>query len=97
MSIEPLSNYVLVKKDEEKSTTKGGILLTDVTKELPSTGTVIAIGPGKYCEQTGVLIPMQVSVGDRVFFLKLGGQKVEDESGDDLVILKAEELLGIIK
>ena len=97
MKIEPLSNYVLVKKDEEKSETHSGILLTDATKELPSTGTVVAVGPGKYCEQTGVLIPVQVKKGDRVFFLRLGGQKVEDESGDNLVILKSEELLGIIR
>ena len=97
MIIEPLSNYVLVKKDSEKSETNSGILLTDNTKELPSTGTVVAVGPGKYCEQTGVLIPVQVKPNDRVFFLRLGGQKVEDESGDDLVILKSEELLGIIR
>ena len=95
--IEPLSNYVLVKKDEEKSQTNGGILLTDATKELPSTGTVVSIGPGKYCEQTGQLIPVQVKPGDKVFFLRLGGQRVEDDSGDELVILKSEELLGIIR
>lgn len=97
MSIEPLSNYVLVKKDEEKETTNGGIILTDAVKEKPSTGTVVAVGPGKYCEQTGNLIPMQVKVGDRVFFLRLGGQKIEDEDGTELTVLKPEELLGIIR
>ena len=97
MSIEPLSNYVLVKKDEEKEVSNGGIILTDAVKEKPSTGTVIAVGPGKYCEQTGNLIPMQVKPGDRVFFLRLGGQRIEDEDGTELTVLKPEELLGIIK
>ena len=97
MNIEPLSNYVLVKKDEEKDTSNGGIILTDAVKEKPSTGTVIAVGPGKYCEQTGNLIPVQVKVGDRVFFLRLGGLKVEDEDGNELTVLKSEELLGIIR
>ena len=94
--IEPLFNYVLITKDEEKSETKGGIILTDAVKEKPSTGTVVAVGPGKVHEQTGVLTPTTVKVGDRVFFLRLGGQKIEDD-GTEYTILKEDEILGIIK
>lgn len=94
--IEPLFNYVLIEKDEEKEVTNGGIILTDVTKEKPSTGTVVAVGPGKVNEQTGTLLPMSVYVGDRVFFLRMGGQKVEGD-GKEYTILKEDEILGIIK
>ena len=94
--IEPMFNYVWITKDEEKEVTNGGIILTDVTKEKPSTGTVVAVGPGKVHEQTGVLTPTTVKPGDRVFFLRLGGQKIE-EDGKEYTILKEDEILGIIR
>ncbi len=94
--LEPLFNYVIITKDEEKETTNGGIILTDAVKEKPSTGTVIAVGPGKVHEYTGVVTPTTVKVGDRVFFLRHGGQKVEDE-GKEYTILKEDEILGIIR
>ena len=73
--IQPLFNYVMIEKDEEKSVSNGGILLPDNVKEKPSTGVVIAVGEGSYNEETGKLKPMSVKIGDRVLFGKLSGQK----------------------
>lgn len=94
--LEPLFNYVVVKKDEEKEVSSGGIYIPDNSKEKPSTGIVITVGPGKVHEQTGVLTPTTVKPNDRVFFLRLGGQKFE-EDGIEYTILKEEEILGIIR
>lgn len=94
--LEPLFNYVLVKKDEEKEVSNGGIYIPDNSKEKPSTGTVIAVGPGKVHEYTGIISPTTVKPNDRIFFLRLGGQKIE-EDGVEYTILKEEEILGIIK
>lgn len=94
--LEPLFNYVIIMKDEEKEVSSGGIYIPDNSKEKPSTGTVIAVGPGKVHEQTGVLAPTTVKPNDRIFFLRLGGQKFE-EDGKEYTILKEEEILGIIR
>ena len=92
----PLFNYVVIKRDEEKEMTTGGIFIPDNSKERPSTGTVLSVGNGVVHEQTGVLTPTTVKVGDRVFFLRLAGQKIE-LNGEELTIVKENEILGILK
>ena len=96
MYLEPLFNYVVVEKDAEKEETAGGILIPDNSKEKPSTGTVIKVGPGVVNEPTGQLIPTTVKEGDRVFFLRFGGQQVTVED-KEYTILKETEILGIIR
>lgn len=95
MDIKPLFDYVIVEKDEEKKTTMGGLVIPDNIKEKPSTGTVVATGEGRVCEQTGVVTPMYVKPGDRVIFLKYGGQTIKIE-GEEKTLLKQTEILGII-
>lgn len=94
-TIKPLFDYIIIEKDEEKKTTAGGLVIPDSLKEKPSTGTVIAVGEGAINEQ-GALIPMFVSVGDRVIFPKLVGKsiKINDE---EKTILKQTDILGIIQ
>lgn len=92
----PLFNFVVIKRDEEKEMTSGGIFIPDNSKEKPSTGTVVSVGNGMVHEQTGVLTPTTVKVGDRVFFLRLAGQKIE-LNGEELTIVKENEILGIVK
>lgn len=94
-TIKPLFDYIIIEKDEEKKTTTGGLVIPDSLKEKPSTGTVIAVGEGAINEQ-GALIPMFVSVGDRVIFPKLVGKtiKINDE---EKTILKQTDILGIIQ
>ena len=96
MYLEPLFNYVVVEKDAEKEETAGGILIPDNSKEKPSTGTVIKVGPGVVNETTGQLITTTVKEGDRVFFLRYGGQQVTVED-KEYTILKETEILGIIR
>ena len=96
MTIKPLFDYILIEKDEEKKTTTGGLVIPDTMKEKPSTGTVIAVGEGAICEQTGLLTPMYVAVGDRVIFPKLVGKTIKVD-GEEKTILKQTDLLGIIQ
>jgi chaperonin GroES len=95
-NFNPLFNYVVIKRDDEKEVTKGGIFIPDNSKEKPSTGTVISIGNGTVHEQTGIFTPTTVQVGDRVFFLRLAGQKIE-MNGEEFTIIKENEILGIIR
>ena len=92
MKIKPLGDRVLVRRLEEDTRTSGGIIIPDSAKEKAQTGKVLAVGAGKR-DDAGKRIEMDVKVGDVVFFGKYSGT----EAGDDLLILKEDEILGIVK
>ena len=92
-SVKPLSNRVVLKRSEPK-TTKGGILLPDSAKEKPKEGMILAVGPGKL-DDKGALIPMQVRVGDRVLFSSYGGVELKTEE-EDLLVLSEDDILAVL-
>ena len=95
MKIRPLNDRVLVKRLEEEETTKGGIIIPDSAKEKPAEGEIIAVGPGKMSEK-GERCELQVKVGDRVLFSKYGGTDVKLD-GEDLLIMREDDILGVVK
>jgi chaperonin GroES len=94
MAIKPLEDRVLVKPIEAESKTASGIFLPESAKEKPVRGEVIAIGPGKRLEN-GKRAEMSVRKGDTVVYGKYAGTEVELK-GDKVLILREEELLGVI-
>jgi chaperonin GroES len=95
MSLRPLSDRILVQRVEESAKTKGGIIIPDTAKEKPAEGKVVATGNGRMGED-GKLLPMDVKVGDRILFSKYGGTDVKID-GDDYLILRQDDVLGIIE
>ena len=95
MTVKPLHDRVLVKRVEEENKTAAGIILPDSSKEKPSEGEIIAVGPG-YLNQDGSYRALEVKVGDKVLFEKWGGTDVKVE-GEDLLIMKEEKILGILQ
>lgn len=95
MKIRPLQDRILVKRLEEEEKTKGGIIIPDTAKEKPMEGKVVAVGKGKILED-GKVVPLDVKEGDRVLFAKYAGTDVKIE-GEDHLILREEEVLGIIE
>jgi chaperonin GroES len=93
-NIKPLEDRILVRPEEGQETTVSGIVIPDTAKEKPQEGTVLAIGPGKRSD-TGDLIPMEVSVGDRVMYSKYGGTEIKVD-GDELLILSSRDVLAIV-
>lgn len=91
--LTPLHDRVLVRRIEEADTARGGIIIPDTAKEKPQEGIVIAAGTGKY--EKGQTIPLAVKDGDRVLFGKYAGSEIKIE-GEDLLILREEEVLGIL-
>jgi chaperonin GroES len=94
MKIRPLHDRILVKRIEEEEKTKGGIIIPDTAKEKPQEGKVIAVGAGKVLED-GKVRPMDVKNGDRILFSKYAGTDVKVD-GDDLIIIREDDVLGII-
>jgi chaperonin GroES len=95
MKIKPLGDRILVKRIKEEERTKGGIIIPDTAKEKPQEGKVVAVGKGKYSEE-GKLIPIEVKAGDRILFGKYSGSEFKHE-GEDLLILREDDILGIIE
>jgi chaperonin GroES len=95
MKFRPLGDRVLVKRVEEESKTKGGIIIPDTVKEKPQEGEVVAVGPGGR-DEDGERIEMDVKAGDRILFGKWSGTEVKVD-GQDLLIMKESDVLGILE
>ena len=94
MKFRPLHDRVVVKRVEEESKTKGGIIIPDTAKEKPMEGEIVAVGPGARDEK-GNLVPLDVKKGDRVLFGKWSGTEIKID-GQDLLIMKESDIMGII-
>ncbi len=94
MNFRPLGDRVLVKRVEEESKTKGGIIIPDSVKEKPSEGEVIAVGPGAR-DDSGKIVPTELKKGDRILFGKWSGTEVKID-GEDLLIMKESDVLGTL-
>ena len=94
MAFRPLGDRVLVKRVEEEQKTKGGIIIPDTAKEKPQEGEVVAAGSGIKAED-GKVTPLDVKAGDRILFGKWSGTEVKVD-GEDLLIMKESDILGII-
>lgn len=93
--LQPLSNYVVLKKIEKEATTIGGIVLPDSAKDDVLTAEVVAIGQSRY-HAHGQELPHEVAVGDKVIY---SGYSVTTykEDGVDYLIMREDDILAIIK
>jgi chaperonin GroES len=96
MEIKPLGDRIVVKVLEAETKTKGGIVLPDTAKEKPQEAKVVAVGKGKVLDNGTVSAP-EVKVGDKVIFGKYSGNEITTKEGEDLLILREEDILAIIK
>ena len=95
MKIRPLHDRILVKRQEEKETKKGGIIIPDSAKEKPQEGKVIAVGNGKVTDE-GKKISLDVKTGDRIHFGKYSGSEVTLDN-EEYLILREEDVLCILE
>jgi len=94
MGFRPLHDRVLVRRVEAEEKTAGGIIIPDTAKEKPQEGEVISVGSGARAEN-GTITPMDVKAGDRILFGKWSGTEVKVD-GEDLIIMKESDILGIV-
>lgn len=95
MKIRPLQDRLIVKRVTEENKTKGGIIIPDSAKEKPLEGKVVAVGNGKILED-GKVRAMDIKAGDTILFSKYAGTEIKIE-GDEHLILREEDVLGIIE
>jgi chaperonin GroES len=90
----PLHDRILVRRIEEDQTSRGGILIPDSAKEKKTEAEVISVGTGRITDK-GDVRPLVVKVGDHILMGKYAGNEIEID-GEDFVIVKEEEVLGIL-
>ena len=95
MQVTPLYDRLLVKRFNEEEKTKGGVIVPDSAKEKPAQGHVMAAGAGRISED-GKLTALTVKKGDKILFGKYSGNEVTI-NGEDFLIIREEEVLGIIQ
>ncbi len=94
MKFRPLHDRVVVKRIEAEQKTAGGIIIPDTAKEKPQEGEVVAVGPGARDEK-GAVVALEVKAGDKVLFGKWSGTEIKID-GQDLLIMKESDILGIV-
>ena len=90
----PLHDRVVVRRVESEAKTAGGIIIPDTAKEKPQEGEIVAVGSGAR-DDSGKIIALDVKAGDRVLFGKWSGTEVKI-NGEDLLIMKEADIMGII-
>lgn len=93
--IKPLSDFLLIEPISEDTLLPSGIAVPDTAKEKKQEGKVLAVGTGRRDEK-GNRVPMEIKVGDTVMYKKWGGTDLKAE-GRDLILVKEEDLLAVIK
>jgi chaperonin GroES len=93
-NFRPLHDRVVVRRVESEAKTKGGIIIPDTAKEKPQEGEIVAIGTGAR-DDKGNIVALDVKVGDRILFGKWSGTEVKLD-GEDLLIMKEADIMGII-
>jgi chaperonin GroES len=94
LKVRPLHDRVIVQRIAEEEKTKGGIIIPDSAKEKPQEGKVIAVGKGRH--EDGKVIPLDVKAGDKILFGKYSGTEIK-LNGEEHLILKEEDILGIVE
>jgi len=95
MKFRPLHDRVLVKRLDSEEKTSGGIIIPDTAQEKPMEGKVVAVGARSRSED-GKVHPLDVKKGDNILFGKWSGTEVK-VNGDELLIMKESDILGIIE
>ena len=94
MPVRPLHDRIIVKRIDEETTSKGGIIIPDTAKEKPQEGRVVAVGPGR--TEDGKLIKLDVRKGDRILFSKYAGTEIKLD-GEEHIIMRQDDVLGVIE
>ncbi|XP_057767631.1 20 kDa chaperonin, chloroplastic [Salvia miltiorrhiza] len=93
--LKPLNDRVLIKVAVAEEKTAGGLYLTDASKEKPSIGTVVAVGPGPLDEE-GNRKPLSVAPGNSVLYSKYAGNDFKGGDGSEYIALRASDVMAVL-
>jgi chaperonin GroES len=86
MKLQPLADRIVARTLEAQAKSAAGILLPDSAKEKPVMAEVLAVGKDV----------SEVKVGDKILYAKYGPTEVKVD-GEELMLLKEEDVLAVVK
>lgn len=95
ITIKPIVDRVVVEPDPIEEKTAAGLYIPESAKEKPRKGTILAVGPGRYAEQTGVLIPSVYKAGDGIIYAKNSGTEITHD-GKNYLIMRESDIFATI-
>jgi chaperonin GroES len=96
MNIKPLGYRIVIRRFEADGKSAGGILLPDNAKNKPQKGKVLAVGPGKLNKE-GKRTPLALKEGDVVLFTNWAGDEFKKGAGDDILLMREEDVLAVLE
>ena len=96
VTIKPLEDRIVIQQVEAEQTTASGLVIPDTAKEKPQQGEVLAVGEGRCDEGGEKRIPVDVKVGDQVYYGKFGGNEVKID-GEEFLLLRSDDIYAIIE
>lgn len=93
--VSPLADHIIIRIDNPDSKTSGGLFLSSDSATSQRTGTVVAVGSGRYSSE-GQHEPIDLAPGDRVLWRdEYGAEKVESTPAEGkLISLKIFSIVG---
>ncbi len=95
MNVRPLGDRIVVRREEAKEKTAGGILLPDSAKDKPQRGKVLAVGAGRQLKD-GSRRGLQVKVGDTVLFTAWAGDEYKASGKESILLMREEDVLAVL-
>ncbi|MBD1387014.1 co-chaperone GroES [Mucilaginibacter rigui] len=95
LNIKPLADRVVVEAAAAETKTASGIYIPETAQEKPQKGTIVAVGPGKYADVSGTLIPMTTKIGDAILYGKYAGTEVNID-GKEYLIMRESDIYAVL-
>ena len=95
LNIKPFADRVVVEAAAAETKTASGIYIPETAQEKPQKGTIVAVGPGKYADVSGVLIPMAAQVGDSILYGKYAGTEITLD-GKEYLIMRESDIYAVL-
>ncbi len=92
--IHPVAGFLLVEPQKQEKTTASGIVLPESHQDKPQQGKVLAIGNSVFNDKQEIKAPCKTN--DIVIYKEWGGKEYK-ENNVDLLLLKFEDIMAIIK
>ena len=88
INVEPLADFVLIKRIEENQDIKHGLHIPQIGQQKSNKGRVIGVGEGRIVGDK--IIPIPLREGDIVLFSKYGVEEIELD-GEEFLLCRYDE------
>jgi chaperonin GroES len=95
MKIKPLGDRIVIRRFEAEEKSSGGILLPDSARNKPQKGKVLAVGTGHLLKD-GSRRALQLKEGDVVLFINWAGDEFKQSHGEDVLLMREEDVLAVL-